>query len=176
MQSHCVWWNVRHFSIVAVSYCQLDFQQQAEFPPFRGRPQMRSSRVQFVKCWVCFQETVSCYHSPCPWWKIQLIYALTAIPNISPWLAAVEVLKNIFSPPLPSGSWSSDNRRLCLKHDCNCNRHTVWYAVRHKDAVLPAELPWATCPHSPHICTSDDTHARRHIAGSSCIGIASHFS
>lgn len=42
--------------------------------------------------------------------------------------------------------------------------------------VLAAELPWATCLHSPHFCTSDNMYAQRRIEGPFCIEIASHFS
>lgn len=139
--THCLWWNVRHFRIVAVSYCFDSFMcihrhAQAEFC---------SLNAAFV-----FRKQYCCC-SPCPWWKIQLIYALTAIPNIISWLAAGEVLKNTSSPLLPSGSRFWDSHRLGLKHNCNCNRHTVWYTVILEDSVLPAEPPWASCLHLLHI-------------------------
>lgn len=150
-----MWWNVRHFGIVAVSYCQLDFQRWDESPLFHACSWARSTIIQFIKCCVCIWKTVLCYCSTCQWWKMQLIHALTDIP---PWLAAAEVLKNISSPPLASGSGSSDGRSLSLKHTCNCTQHTVWYAVTLKYTALP-ELPWATCFHSVHVRTSDNTHA-----------------
>ena len=77
------------FDAVAASYRQLGFQQQAEFSLFRVHSQARSSWIGLIKRSVCIQKTVSPYCSPCPWWKIQLIYALTVIPNIRPWLADI---------------------------------------------------------------------------------------
>lgn len=103
-------------------------------------------------CWIASScvsvKKAMCYVSMKK--KNAIIYHLTAVSNIRPWLVT-EVLKNTYFLLLPP---QAVNPQIAIDSASNTSviaiGITVWYALTLKDTVLPAELPSSASLHIMH--------------------------